>query len=67
MSDEGFENLRIAILRQAVTDYEKALTDCDKEEIEKLEQFFKSEWGEFLSDEHGDYIIAECKRRVNIE
>jgi hypothetical protein len=65
--DECYENLRIAILRQAVTDYVRALTDEErKDEAADLERFFKSEWGEFLSGGHGDFIISECKRRVNM-
>ena len=67
MSEEGFENLRTAILRQAATDYIKALQDGKQAEASKIERFFKSEWGEFLSGGHGDFLISECKRRANLE
>lgn len=66
MSDEGFENLRMAILRQAATDYIKALKKDNKREAHKIERFFKSDWGEYLSGGHGEFIIDECKRRANM-
>lgn len=67
MSEEGFENLRTAILRQAATDYIKALQDGKQAEASKIERFFKSEWGEFLSGGHGDFLVSECKKRANVK
>lgn len=67
MSEEGFENLRTAILQQAAKDYIKALQDGKQGEARKVERFFKSEWGEFLSNGHGDFLISECKKRANLK
>lgn len=67
MSDEGYINLRTAILQQATKDYIKALQDGNHREAKKLECFFKGEWGEFLSGGHGDFLVSECKKRANLE
>ena len=67
MNDEGLENLRIAILQQAAKDYISALRYNEGAKAYKLEKFFKSEWGELLSDNHGDFIISECKKRANCD
>lgn len=64
MSDEGLNQLRVAILRQAVNDYVKALIQDDGIRAYKIEWFFRSEWGELLSINNGDYIVTECKRRA---
>ena len=64
MNDVGLVELRAAILRQAARDYEDALKDNNRAKAQKLEQFFKSGWGELLSGGLGDYIISECKKRV---
>lgn len=67
MCDTGVENLRVAILFQAIKDYKFALRHNRQNEVYLLEKFFLSEWGELLSNYHGDYIIAECKKRVNFK
>lgn len=64
MNDEGLENLRVAILQQAVKDYIAALRYNSDNEAYRLEKFFTSEWGELLSNNHGDFIISECKKRA---
>lgn len=64
MNDEGLENIRIAILQQAVDDYITALIYDEGANASSLERFFRSAWGELLSNYHGDYIICECKRRA---
>lgn len=64
MNDEGLENLRVAILQQAIKDYISALRYNEGAKVHKLEKFFKSEWGELLSNNHGDYIIEKCKQRA---
>ena len=67
MSEEGFENLRIAILKRAVDDYIDALTVDNPKKAASIETFFLSEWGEFLSGGHGDFLITECRKRANVK
>lgn len=64
MNDAGFENLSVAILQQAIKDYICALRHCNGIEIYRIEQFFKSDYGELLSENNGEYIISECKKRA---
>jgi hypothetical protein len=64
MYNIGLENLRVAILQQAIKDYASALRRNKSKEAYLLEKFFKSDWGELLSCNKGDYIISECKKRV---
>lgn len=65
MHDEGLENIRAAILRQAAKDYIWALTHNEGIQAYRLERFFRSGWGELLSNNNGDFIIYECKKRAN--
>lgn len=65
MSDEAIERLCAGILRQAATDYIRALNTDNKAQAQKLERFFTSGWGELLSNGHGDAIISACRRRAN--
>lgn len=62
---ESYERLRAAIVKQAVDDYIKALRKSDRlcdicEEQTKLEEWFLSKWGQFLSGDNGEYIIEKC-------
>ena len=66
MSDEGLYNLRLAILRKAVADYKQALRDEDDAERGKIEWFFRSGWGETLSNGQGAAIIAESRKRIGV-
>ena len=59
-----YTEIRAAILRQAVKDYKKALELRNYAERSKLERFFLGEWGQWLSDNNGEYIIDKCKREV---
>lgn len=72
--DKCYIELVIAIIEQAVKDYKKALKDCDdKSRIvqakaqstkRECEKFFLSEWGQLLTDGHGQLIIERCRREV---
>ena len=69
IQQDGAGYLRQAILEQAIHDYIVALRsrakgECCRFSIGRLEDFFLSEYGQFLSDWHGEEIIAMCKRRV---
>ena len=59
--NDEFYDLAAAILRQAVEDYWNALFDQDEQEIAKLEKFFMSKWGQYLSCYQGDVIIREAR------
>lgn len=67
MTNVGCEMLRFAIIRQAVEDYESALRRRDDGKCAALERWFLSDWGELLSDDAGELIIAKCKNRVCAE
>lgn len=60
-----YELIRAAILKQAVKDYKSALKWGRHREIATLERFFRSDWGQLLSYNHGEYIIENCKRIIN--
>lgn len=60
----GYKNLRIAILIQAIDDYKIALIDRDNGEIRHLENFFLSDWGEMLSGCNGELIIEIVRKDI---
>lgn len=70
MHDKGAENLSVGIITQAVKDYKALLKGTVKENtncnIIEVENFFRSEWFEFLTDYQiqGDYIIKEIRKQV---
>ena len=69
LCQDGVGHLRCGILCQAIRDYEDALKCRAKGEyarhsIAKLEEFFLGEYGQFLSDGHGEDIIRKCRDRV---
>ena len=64
---EACERLREAIVRSAVNDYSKALRKSDRlgfvcDEQKKLEAWFVSKWGQFLSGDTGEYILERCRK-----
>ena len=67
--NEGYENLRCAIVLQAVKDYRRALKFGgsrygSRYDIESLERWFLSDWGQTLSCNNGARIIETVKREV---
>ena len=60
----NYEHLRTAIIYQAVQDYKTALKKNNYGQISALERFFRSEWGQLLSYDNGEYIISECRKIV---
>lgn len=63
---EGYERLRVAIMKTAVHDYKIAMKKSEREgrKCEKeiaLERFFLSAWGQFLSGDNGKLIIEKCR------
>lgn len=63
-NDEGLILLQAAILEQAIHDYKIELK-CGGGR--RLEKWFLSEWGQWISRDHGEEIIERCKREVNHE
>ena len=55
--NKRYAELAGAILKQAADDYIEALETCAR-----LEEFFLSKWGQFLSMNHGEAIIRNCHR-----
>lgn len=64
MAEIDYETLRVVILQQAVKDYELALRKNKGADALALERWFMGGWGQTLSGNQGDLIIAECKKRV---
>lgn len=58
---DSYGNVRLAILRQAIEDYKRALRNNKHHETKALERWFLSEWGEALSGNNGAYIIEKVK------
>lgn len=58
----NFDILRVAILKRAVIDYKSAIRRKDLYAMAQLERFFRSDWGQLLSFNQGEYIISNCKR-----
>ena len=63
----GNTELRIAIIEQANKDYKNALLGHDRREVAKLEKFYRSDWGELLTDHNGENIINRIKKEVEHE
>jgi len=61
LDDDPEMLLATAILKQAVDDYISAAKTDNQIEIERLEKFFLSDWGQTLSFDHGEYIVRHCR------
>ncbi len=62
----GYEDLRIAIVSRAIRDYNTALAYGKERAIYRLEKFFLSSWGQFLTNYHGEHIIQRCKKNIKL-
>lgn len=63
--NNGYENVRFAIVQQAVKDYKRALRKKDRYRIRYFEKWFRSGWGQLLSGNNGEYIIEQCRKGLN--
>lgn len=67
MQMDAYERLRTEIVRSAVKDLQRAYRKSDrlggvcKEQI-SLEKWFRSQWGQLLSGDNGEYIIEKCRK-----
>ena len=64
---EAYERLRTEIVRSAVVDYKKALRKSNREGVTcskqiAMEWWFRSNWGQFLCENRGEYIIDRCRK-----
>ena len=57
-TDENYEKLAVAIIKQAVIDYRKG----DEETRKSIERFFRSEWFYTLTDVDGEMLIKRLRR-----
>ena len=64
MTDIDYDTLRMAILQQAVKDYQTAINKNRTGESTALARWFMSDWGQALSGDKGELIIRECETRV---
>ena len=64
-TDENYERLAIAIIKQAVIDYRKGVEESRK----SIERFFRSEWFYTLTDVDGEILIKKLhnERKVKDE
>ena len=61
---KGLENLIHGIVKRAVEDYQIALQDNDKIQIDALEKFFRSAWFGCMTTVDGNYIIKRAKETM---
>ena len=62
MSDDRWENLRAAIVLQAVKDYRKARKEKNYSRKRSIKKFLLSDWGQALSYGKGQYIIDRLEK-----
>lgn len=77
--DRGIKNYQlviVAIIEQAIHDYisaSRAIEEATDEKkikkqkmrIEEIESFFYSEWGNFCTNNKGDYYLELIKKKIN--
>ena len=72
VGDDAYERLANAIIIQAARDYKRTLKRLKKnpknkevmDEAMKLEDFFHSEWYEFLTSLDGDLLIKKLRKSI---
>lgn len=62
----GTDKLCVAILQQTAKDYITAMRQNDRGKADYFEQWFRSDWGQLLSGDMGELIIAECRKRAKL-
>lgn len=53
-----------AIIKRAMIDYKAVLKAGHPYQKKELECFFRGEWGQMLTNYHGDFIIEHCKKSM---
>ena len=65
--DKAYNNVVIAIVKQAIEDYKTAIKRGRKKKIADLEDFFKSRWGMSLTYNNSIAILNESKQEAKRE
>lgn len=58
VENDGYLNLRIAIINQAVDDWKKG----NRQKKADLERWFLSDWGQFISGDMGEIIVEKLRK-----
>lgn len=66
LHDSGVD-LQAAIIKQAIYDYKRAVTDGNKYQAKSLEKWFTSEWGQMVCAGNGVYILEKAKAEIRKE
>ncbi len=61
---QPYDAIIIAVLKQAKSDYIAALKKNNPHQINELEEFFLSDYGQAMSRNQGEKMIYLCKRIV---
>lgn len=62
MNDDGYHNLCNAVIIQAIKDHRSAVRKNNKDEIERIERFFRSRYFSFYSDLDGEDVLRRLKK-----
>ena len=65
--DERYKCLADGILAQGIKDYTSALNRNDTKVIRECESFFRSDWGQMLSEGMGEHVIKKVRELVEAE
>ena len=65
--NNGLDLLRKAILKRAIYDYKRHLKAHNKYKSAEFENWFLSDYGEWLSGGNGVFIITHCKNNIKIK
>lgn len=65
MNEQGIENLCNAIILAAVKDYRTALAKRDKDTINQIERFFRSDWYRQLTKVDGEFLISKIREEFH--
>ena len=65
--DKAYNNLAIAITKQAIEDYKIAFQRKRKKRMADIEDFFKSKWGARITYNNGEYILRKTKEELGVE
>lgn len=68
LSKKDVDNIRYAVLLQAIKDYAGLLLNkrktCKSCKIDELKSFFSSDWFQFLYDYDGNYFTSLVEKEV---
>ena len=62
MNDDGYHNLCNAVIIQAIKDHRSAVRKNNKDEVERIERFFRNRYFSFYSDLDGEDVLRRLKK-----